>query len=332
MELLHEDGYCGPYTSEFPQTLGEQLFADQEGKDVRLVATDGDEYAHSAVLSAASPAFRGMLAHSGLVESKTKVVQLPDTTKLELRIWLRLLYTGQVNEDDWQPPAKGFRVTLVCKTEQWPKVLSCGCTYLRAGAHGDAPMFKTAEEEKLQRGGRLFRFLEPDGQVWKLSFTAAGADVPTVFTQRGGSAEAPPTGEWTKVAKGADWGGVAPPIGPGLPMCEALTVTLESEPNQVPLSALLGSLRLSRKYVLEHMANAITKVVQSRLTADSFEEILATAIKIDHVPMRMFCLRFAEGCQDVRTQHNTVGFATSEVTFELRQLWPEVSEKRRRFL
>eukprot|EP00439_Symbiodinium_sp_Y106_P084292 s167_g25.t1 len=80
--------------------FGELLFADEEGKDVRFQTKDGAATAHSAVLRAVSQPFRQMLS-AEMSEGRTKTIELSDVTRADLLFFLRLLYTGQVDEADW---------------------------------------------------------------------------------------------------------------------------------------------------------------------------------------------------------------------------------------
>eukprot|EP00434_Breviolum_minutum_P030855 symbB.v1.2.027285.t1/scaffold2791.1/size70196/2 len=80
--------------------FGELLFADEEGKDVKFQTKDGAAMAHSAVLRAVSKPFRQMLTGE-MSEGRTKTIELPDSTRADLLFFLRLLYTGQVDEADW---------------------------------------------------------------------------------------------------------------------------------------------------------------------------------------------------------------------------------------
>eukprot|EP00435_Cladocopium_sp_Y103_P011303 s2180_g2.t4 len=80
--------------------FGELLFADEEGKDVKFQTKDGAAMAHSSVLRAVSKPFRQMLSGE-MSEGRTKTIELPDSTRADLLFFLRLLYTGQVDEADW---------------------------------------------------------------------------------------------------------------------------------------------------------------------------------------------------------------------------------------
>merc|ERR1712060_893492 len=91
--------------------LTERLFAQcDEVKDVEIIARGGSLRAHSCVLGAASEAFEGVL--SGGQERMTKRLEIADMSVTTLQVFLRLLYTGHVEEKDWGGNA-GDQVPLV---------------------------------------------------------------------------------------------------------------------------------------------------------------------------------------------------------------------------
>eukprot|EP00929_Paragymnodinium_shiwhaense_P115730 TRINITY_DN84784_c0_g1_i1.p1 TRINITY_DN84784_c0_g1~~TRINITY_DN84784_c0_g1_i1.p1 ORF type:complete len:273 (+),score=36.09 TRINITY_DN84784_c0_g1_i1:43-861(+) len=80
--------------------LTERLFAAPD-KDVTFVLTDGEELAHGLILSASSSVFAEMLS-APMQEKATRRIELPDVDCATMRIFLRLLYTGHANEEDWK--------------------------------------------------------------------------------------------------------------------------------------------------------------------------------------------------------------------------------------
>jgi len=83
--------------------LSERLFHDDAFKDVTFKLHDGEERAHRSVMAAASSVFAAM--HSGpMREATTGTVELPDVTRSTMRAFLRLLYTGHVDQADWSSP------------------------------------------------------------------------------------------------------------------------------------------------------------------------------------------------------------------------------------
>ena len=78
----------------------ERLFHGSD-KDISLELQDGKEWAHKSVLCAASKVFHKMFTHD-LREARSSVISLPDVTVKSMRIFLRIIYTGQINPDDWK--------------------------------------------------------------------------------------------------------------------------------------------------------------------------------------------------------------------------------------
>eukprot|EP00929_Paragymnodinium_shiwhaense_P056116 TRINITY_DN28095_c0_g2_i1.p1 TRINITY_DN28095_c0_g2~~TRINITY_DN28095_c0_g2_i1.p1 ORF type:complete len:381 (-),score=56.98 TRINITY_DN28095_c0_g2_i1:252-1394(-) len=76
------------------------LFMDEESKDVTFKLVDGEERAHKAVLRNMSEVFKGMFSQE-MREKQEGVVEVPDVDKTSMRVFLRLLYTGHVDEADF---------------------------------------------------------------------------------------------------------------------------------------------------------------------------------------------------------------------------------------
>ena len=78
------------------------LFLNRGCADITIKLADGTEYAHKSVLVAASSVFDAMLSRSmGMQEGQTDTINLPDTKLISMRVFLRLLYTGQTDPNDW---------------------------------------------------------------------------------------------------------------------------------------------------------------------------------------------------------------------------------------
>lgn len=78
--------------------LTQRLF-DADDKDVTFKLKDGTEKAHRLVLSAASDVFKSMFGHG--MREKDGAIELDDVDSVSMRVFLRILYTGHVCEDDW---------------------------------------------------------------------------------------------------------------------------------------------------------------------------------------------------------------------------------------
>lgn len=96
--VLPEEPSIDPADSVF--ALNESLFS-APGKDVTFELKDGEEQAHSLVLSASSSVFAQMLI-APMEEKTSRRIKLPDVHRATMRIFLRLLYTGHANEEDWK--------------------------------------------------------------------------------------------------------------------------------------------------------------------------------------------------------------------------------------
>lgn len=335
------EGYSAVRTDYF--NFGEALFFDEDGKDVRLHARDGVLVAHSAVLRAVSKPFRQMLAGE-MSEGRSKTVDLPDMTRAELMFFFRLLYTGQVNESDWNglSATPSYSVSVPDDAEPAPAGLLNG-TYTAAGTFRGAPKFLNGNQVLLYRGTKE----ETGGPFWKLSWKEdddddeddeeetdprleqlwSNADVTDEipdhligwdFSQSGGTASAPPSGTWNPLKGIGVWGS------PGkLPVI----VTKVDNP---PLELLLSALGFAKKYLVEYMVQWLMEATWERLDTSSFEQILSTAILLDISPLRMRCLRFAESSGAVRERYESQAFTDAAVNFELQAIWPRLEQKRRR--
>jgi len=91
--------------------LNQSLFLD-EHKDVTFKLADGEEHAHAVILKGCSEVFCGMF-HQNMREKFEGVVELPGVPRAAMRVFLRLLYTGHVDESDWpQQPEDSMQPTV----------------------------------------------------------------------------------------------------------------------------------------------------------------------------------------------------------------------------
>eukprot|EP00931_Biecheleriopsis_adriatica_P119756 TRINITY_DN94950_c0_g1_i1.p1 TRINITY_DN94950_c0_g1~~TRINITY_DN94950_c0_g1_i1.p1 ORF type:complete len:374 (-),score=80.02 TRINITY_DN94950_c0_g1_i1:39-1160(-) len=337
------EGYSQVRTSYL--NFGEALFADEEGKDVRLQTKDGAAMAHSAVLRAISKPFRQMLSGE-MSESRSKTIELSDMTRAEIVFFLRLLYTGQVDESDWGglSGTPSWQVTVPEDAEPASALLLNG-VYSAAGTFRGAPKFLNSNQVLLYRGSDE----EASGPYWKLSWKEDGEDddddeeevqdrilleqlwshenvtgeipdhkIGWDFSQRGGTACIPPSGTWTHDRGVGIWGS---------PGKHPVMVAKIDNP---PLNLLLSALGFAKKYIVEYMVRWLVEATWERLNTSSFEQILATAIHLDISPLRLRCLRFAEGSSVVRARYESGGITEPLVAFELQAIWPQRESKRRR--
>lgn len=324
--------------------FGELLFADEEGKDVKFQTKDGAAMAHSSVLRAVSKPFRQMLSGE-MSEGRTKTIELPDSTRADLLFFLRLLYTGQVDEADWDglTGTPNFHVQAPNDAEPASASLLDG-VYLAAGTFRGAPKFLNSNQVLLYRGNDE----DQEGPCWKLSWKEDGdddedsdeanerllseqlwsqedvtEDVPDHkigwdFSQKGGTASAPPTGCWTPEKGVGIWGS------PGK------NSVMVSKLDNPPLQLLLNALGLAKKYIVEYMVRWLMEATTERLNTQTFEQILERAILLDISPLRMRCLRFADSCSAIRSRYEDGSFTEPLVSLELQAIWPHRETKRRR--
>eukprot|EP00927_Polykrikos_kofoidii_P063960 TRINITY_DN58892_c0_g1_i1.p1 TRINITY_DN58892_c0_g1~~TRINITY_DN58892_c0_g1_i1.p1 ORF type:complete len:315 (-),score=38.25 TRINITY_DN58892_c0_g1_i1:318-1262(-) len=79
----------------------EKLFESAAGKDVSIRVDNGsEERCHSVVLTAASDVLGAMLA-TEMREGRERCIKVHDVSIVALRVFLRLLYTGSLEPDDW---------------------------------------------------------------------------------------------------------------------------------------------------------------------------------------------------------------------------------------
>eukprot|EP00928_Gymnodinium_smaydae_P033494 TRINITY_DN23982_c0_g1_i2.p1 TRINITY_DN23982_c0_g1~~TRINITY_DN23982_c0_g1_i2.p1 ORF type:complete len:253 (-),score=22.93 TRINITY_DN23982_c0_g1_i2:184-942(-) len=78
----------------------EDMFDDEESKDVTVEARDGQVRVHSALLRQVSEPLKAMLS-SGMRESTTKTIRLESYPCDLLKFFFRHVYTGQKDPDDW---------------------------------------------------------------------------------------------------------------------------------------------------------------------------------------------------------------------------------------
>lgn len=77
--------------------LWERLYQDEDSKDVEICVEDGKLKAHAIILSQLSTVFQAMLK-SGMLEDRTKRIEMKDFTVDQMKFVLRLAYTSQSRE------------------------------------------------------------------------------------------------------------------------------------------------------------------------------------------------------------------------------------------
>lgn len=220
------------------------LFEDEAGKDLRLEAEDGVEMVHSCLLRANSEVFRGML-ESTMAEGQRKAVSLPGVRRADLRVWLRLLYTGEVDPSDWEGIPGDERPTTyevdAGDVPDWAddvhskrtgrslheSLLDFDGVYVPIGNYRGSPLF--GKKASFVRAPRMYYVFyrsqndEPGGPYWKLcqvgqedfqrlmDFPSCPPDdhvdgeVGWTFSQKGDSDAGPPAKTWNQPIGTGTW-------------------------------------------------------------------------------------------------------------------------------
>mmetsp|Transcript_123525 Transcript_123525/g.349207 ORF Transcript_123525/g.349207 Transcript_123525/m.349207 type:complete len:270 (+) Transcript_123525:161-970(+) len=84
---------------------------------------------------------------------------------------------------------------------------------------------------------------------------------------------------------------------------------------QVPLTLLLGSLQIAKTYLVPHLLQVLTEALKRRVRNDTFDEILAHAVRLDVTALRLHCVRFAEDSED-SVPAGALVKATTRITVE----------------
>lgn len=355
---IHHSGHST--TSDFSTLLCERMFNNRSSGDVVFVASDGQESAHSLVLSTASEVFKTMLT-SKLQEGSTRRIEVPDLTCMELRFFLRLLYAGQVDEDDWLGVEDQLKSSYYVDVRydgfddshiiEWQEVSrKWQGVYHRSGLYLGVPKFKSGSRTYLycsstESGSVIWRLTDAD-----LETNPSPQDVQWSFSHPG-IRDFPPTGTWRRKVNNWEvnnrlWAGPTVPEA----LRDKILLNVETLPETPPLRLFLSAVKLARKYLVDHMNKPVLlKLMVNHMTIDNFEEIFAGALELDHSLLRMMCLRFATDNwsqtalgRQVCPKYFNGGFTHPGVLQELSQLWPESYRhdiepyredgKRRRFL
>lgn len=97
---------------DIPLRLNERLFCDGETKDVKIETRDGILWAHSVILTTASDVIAGLLRNGVAAVASQKQLSWKDHPKALGHFFLRLVYTGTVDPDDWNGRRQELRSVL----------------------------------------------------------------------------------------------------------------------------------------------------------------------------------------------------------------------------
>jgi len=243
--------------------LWERLFADDDGKDVELVARDGSIRAHSVILCQLSEPLRCILC-SGMRETLTKAIEMRDYSVAELTFTLRLAYTGHVDPVDYLlvPPASEGASTAPAPRPPPP-----------------------TESTSTQRP-----FL--DGLASLVPRPPPPTDgLPTSQVPRPPSWLAPSVPQLVRSSPGCS----SP--SPGLPPCPPEPST---EP---PIDILFGCASIAKRFAIPGLVTLMLDKLKPRVDAQNFDKVMRFAVGLDLSPLKLWCLKFAESNSAVQQQY-----------------------------
>jgi len=316
-----------------PISVYERLLDDDELKDVNIEFSDGALRAHACVLSAASEAVKGILRNGTARESRALTWKEHD---LKVgRFFLRLLYTGCVEERDWAEPVSAAvagdsggvasiaSVASVASASEAGIARATGPTLTLAAPGRQVTASVPASAVMTFQDGmrvRLQRDTNALAHGGSCRFIAAG----TVGTVSGGGKSV----VWPLPSGGPSQGTVS---------LESLRGNLEAVDSRPPLVLLTGAIAIAKVYQFPSMLGALTASIKKRLSVQTFDEICRSAIKDDIQVLRYHCMRFADSeskeARELRELYSE-GRLSPEVTHELDGLCRQEAgrPKRRRTL
>lgn len=282
-----------------PVCIYERLLEDDDLKDVTIEFSDGTLRAHGCVLSAASEAVKGILRNGCAQESRSLVWKEYD---LKVgRFFLRLLYTGCVEERDWVEPTQVSTTATSAGSER--SIASATGVSLTRTDLTRSEMAMVLAQITPQDGSRVRVLRDTNALVMGTSrFIPAG----TVGTVNGGG-------------KSVVWSSNLGPV-----TLDSLRGNFEAVEPRPPLSLLTGAIAIAKVYQFASMLGALTACIRKRLSVQTFDEICQAAIRDDMQILRYHCMRFADSesreARELRELYNE-GQLSPEVTHELDGLW-----------
>lgn len=88
----------------------------------------------------------------------------------------------------------------------------------------------------------------------------------------------------------------------------------DDEDVEVPIRILIGALTIAKMNLMDDAVAVLTGAINDRLSTENFEEVLASAIKIDHTVLRTFCIDFAKkGTHEFKVGDRVVALCDFEV-------------------
>jgi len=280
--------------------IWEQFYRDEDSKDVELRCRDGSAWAHSVFLERLSEPLRCML-RSGMQESRTRKIDLPDFTSVELRFTLRLCYTGHMDAVDWE------ELEMLDLEEDKQDDASFGCS-----RNGDVdaegrPMCPPTAQTALTNRTEI---AAPAASSSSTAHSTSAVEVegPLPYIQEG----MVPSRNSPFVSRPPPTCNLVPP---GVALCAAPNKPVMTP----PIGLLFGCASFAKKYEVPGFLNMMIEKIKPRLAVDNFDDMMKFAVAIDVLPLRVHCAKYAEGSDQVR-QMLMGGKLSAEVEFELQGL------------
>eukprot|EP00929_Paragymnodinium_shiwhaense_P113404 TRINITY_DN81696_c0_g1_i1.p1 TRINITY_DN81696_c0_g1~~TRINITY_DN81696_c0_g1_i1.p1 ORF type:complete len:321 (-),score=27.02 TRINITY_DN81696_c0_g1_i1:40-1002(-) len=306
-----------------------KLLADEDSKDLEIEMSDGTIRAHSLMLIAGSDAVRGLLKQASHAGASCKKLSWKEWPVDVGRFFLRLLYTGDVNEQEWglddQEDALPSRLIIVSPNEYGDV---CGGEYSRdlttkPNSLG-YPLWKKSGADRW-----LYAGCGADGRLWWCmcgapvkdeGFTGASGIIHSVLSSTSEDfAKTPLDVNTWKVWKDGAWHDD-----------RGVKVTATQ---RCPLRMLCQALQLAKMFLFQDLLGLLVESLEDRLSPETFNSICAAAIKADSTPLRLKCVAFAmKPYSQVRPLFDS-GELAPEVLAELEGTWgraamPETKKRR----
>eukprot|EP00929_Paragymnodinium_shiwhaense_P022443 TRINITY_DN14341_c0_g1_i2.p1 TRINITY_DN14341_c0_g1~~TRINITY_DN14341_c0_g1_i2.p1 ORF type:complete len:353 (-),score=17.50 TRINITY_DN14341_c0_g1_i2:35-1018(-) len=314
----------------------ERVFDDDDTKDVEIEMSDGKLLAHSTILSVGSQALRGILKNA-VQEGGLKRLTWKEHGQAVGRVLLRLLYTGTIDEKDWNGSATANTCDetpdqlQIKVTKNGQPLSALGLKLMMTGGNQSVVGTYARKPGVLVHGKPVWeRAMLCRLQVFKKQQSTFGWEVVTLDVHQKTSdailRTQPGTDiPWPHQAQG--WRFESRPEGGDPPPVHF------SEPEEkIPLEVLAGCLCLVRMYVFEDFLEPILQALERRVCLETFDAICTAAIKTDTPRLRLFCVKFAKDYPAPIRELKDQGKLAPEVCAELIGLWPpeRPNAKRRR--
>lgn len=289
-------------------SLYTKLLTQDSTKDLEIQMSDGVLKAHSSILILGSAAVERILGQGLAAETNQKRLSWTEHTVEVGKFFLRLLYSGTVEETEWskgseaEPCQEAPRI-LQIKSPNGNQQDEAGTYELRAERANGKPVWK-------KRGSNFWLFY-CDGK-WFVDTERADED----FTLGGGWIKSEACDAMPDAASG--WERADDDIPQWVPDSD---IWVGEPQRRVPLRLLLGGIEIAKTYLFEDLLEVLVEAVQGRVGFDTFDAILKAAIKIDLTPLRLFCVQYAkEQKHGVRELYDSRALSP-EVRAELIGIW-----------